>query len=169
MRVFLALLLVTGTAAADGYRMAKSGGTCGVSTKRVMAPFDLVMDAADSTVVEDVSGKGDDQVSKLTTENFDWQIRVYKAEKADLDFTKAKNRVVEGAKKSKSKLTWKTSEKTPDGFRLLWMEDDSLLGKQYSVFYLRTINKKQYVCWNMSGWADSYDCIAKACESLRPK
>ena len=169
MRILVTIAVLSSVAAADGYKMEKpKGGKCGVLRPRAMLPFELLVDGPDEGKVEDMSSSKTDQVSALKTDDFHWGLRVYPAEKRDLDFAGAKKKIEADAKKYKHPVTWKTSEKTADGYRLLFSEaEEEPARTEYNVIYLRTVGKQKLICYNNSEWADSFECTAKACESLR--
>ncbi len=163
----MVLVLGGNAALAETYKMSKSaGGTCGDITVRAMLPLNMVMDAPADATVEDMSvdkAPG----SRLFSEDYKWAVRVIAATKRDLDFAKAKKEVIARAKKSGNKLAWKASGRTADGYRLLYTTTEKDGTTSYTTIYLRTLEKKKWVCWNDSEWADSHECVAKACESLR--
>jgi hypothetical protein len=161
------LVSLGGLAHADGYKMQKyPDNKCGNIRARALAPLELLMDAPSEATVEDRSVKGTPGAF-LGTEDFHWAVRVIAASKKDLDFAKAKKLVIDQAKKAKTELVWKTAEKTADGYRLLYSEKDKASDEvEYTTLYLRTVGKKKWVCWSFSTWADTHECISKACESL---
>jgi hypothetical protein len=169
MRLSVSLVVLgvlIGPAHADGYKMKKyPDNPCGNIRARAMAPLELLVDAPSEAVVEDMS-VDKEPGAKLTTDDYRWSLRVIAASKKDLDFATAKKAVIDSAKKSRLKLTWKTAERTTDGYRLLYSEKSGS-ETDYTTVYLRTIQKQKWVCWNSSSWPEGHACIAKACESLR--
>jgi hypothetical protein len=139
---------------------------CGDVSGHAMLPFELLMDAPTDAEIESAS-RPTYQSSRLLTEDFRWDVRIWAPKKEELDFAKARQAVIASSKKAGSKLTWKTAGKTADGYRLLYATEEKDGSVVYSQVYLRTIQKKKWLCTGVSEWADSHDCLARACESLR--
>jgi hypothetical protein len=140
---------------------------CGAVSAREMLPFQLLMDAPTGAEIESVSHPKF-QSSRLITQDFHWDVRIWAPKKEELDFAKAKRSVIAGSKKDGSKLTWKAAGKTADGYRMLYATEEKDGSVVYVQVYLRTIQKKKWLCTGVSEWAESHECLAQACESLHP-
>lgn len=139
---------------------------CGTLSARAMVPFELLMDAPTDAEIESAN-RPKYQSSRLITPDFHWDVRIWVPKKDELDFAKAKQGVIASSKKAGSKLTWKAAGKTADGYRLLYSTGEKDGSVVYSQVYLRTIQKKKWLCTGVSEQADSHECLAQACESLR--
>jgi len=140
---------------------------CGAISARAMVPFELLMDAPTDAEIESVSTPKY-QSSRLITNDFHWDVRIWVPKKDELDFAKAKQSVIADSKKAGSTLTWKAAGKTADGYRMLYATQETDGSVVYSQVYLRTLQKKKWLCTGVSEWSESHDCLAQACESLRP-